>query len=183
MNFWQELQSPRCVLTAIDDRAVRALLPFFELPENLYFYLPTALISYDYESLKRELASWSDGLENLAWTIKDREGRILGLANFEALDRDNGSVEMGLLLADPETRGRGYGTEVARRLLSFAFVDLDLHRVSCRVMAGNEGSFALLSRLAFTHEGIARERIRRPDRYVDLHHFAILKEEWEGAYD
>ncbi|MDO5734137.1 MAG: GNAT family protein [Eubacteriales bacterium] len=173
-----QLSTKRCLLTAITEQDIITLLAFFERAENLYYYLPTELKNFDLKSLETELSQWSDGQSNLAWAIRLKSGETIGIANFEDIDYDNLTAELGLLIAFPEYRGRGLAKEVAQSLFRYAFEDLALNRVSCRVMEGNEASFRLIASLGFRKEGIMVEALRRPDRYLDLHYFALLKREW-----
>ncbi len=174
----REFSSERLTYQAISMEDRLALLPFFQDKDELYYYLPTKLKEYDLESLKKELDSWDDGEENLAWSLRLKDGTTVGVGNFEGIDRYNLTAELGLMLTEAEFRGKGYATEAAKRLLDHAFEDLGLRRVSCRVMAGNAPSFSLVERLGFRPEGVQKSYQRRGDRFLDMHHFAMLKEEW-----
>jgi [ribosomal protein S5]-alanine N-acetyltransferase len=54
-------------------------------------------------------------------------------------------------------QGQGYMTEAATAGIDFAFEVLKLHRIMAAYMPHNQRSAALLRRLGFTTEGIARE--------------------------
>lgn len=170
--------SERLTFQAISTTDRLAFLPFFQDKDELYYYLPTKLKEYDLDELKKELDSWDDGEENLAWSVRLKDVTTVGLANFEGIDRYNLTAELGMMLTDKAFRGKGYATEACKRLIDYAFGELDLHRVSCRVMEGNEASFALVERLGFRPEGIQKSYQRRGDRFLDMYHFALLKDEW-----
>jgi RimJ/RimL family protein N-acetyltransferase len=65
------------------------------------------------------------------------------------------SFAVGLLQS--ENIGKGAGTEAARRVLSFAFSELRLHRVSLRVLAINERAIRSYKKCGFQIEGRERE--------------------------
>lgn len=58
---------------------------------------------------------------------------------------------------DRRMQGQGYMTEAATAGVAFAFDVLNLHRIMAAYMPHNQRSAALLRRLGFTTEGIARE--------------------------
>ena len=58
---------------------------------------------------------------------------------------------------DRRLQGQGYMTEAAQAGIDFAFDTLQLHRVMAAYMPHNQRSAALLRRLGFTIEGVARD--------------------------
>ncbi len=66
------------------------------------------------------------------------------------------ACNMGYKL-DRRMQGQGYMTEAATAGIEFAFDILNLHRIMAAYMSHNQRSAALLRRLEFTIEGIARE--------------------------
>ena len=66
------------------------------------------------------------------------------------------ACNMGYKL-DRRMQGQGYMTEAATAGIEFAFDVLDLHRIMAAYMPHNQRSAALLRRLGFTIEGVARE--------------------------
>lgn len=80
---------------------------------------------------------------------------------------------------DPTQAGRGYGTHFARALLTIAFDDLGLHRVTGACFAANASSWRVMERL-----GMRREQHGVKDSWhaelgwVDGYTYGILREEW-----
>lgn len=66
------------------------------------------------------------------------------------------ACNMGYKL-DRRMQGQGYMTEAAKAAIEFAFDIAGLHRIMAAYMPHNQRSAALLRRLGFTTEGIARE--------------------------
>lgn len=58
---------------------------------------------------------------------------------------------------DRRMQGQGYMTEAATAGIEFAFDVLNLHRIMAAYMPHNQRSAALLRRLGFTIEGVARD--------------------------
>jgi RimJ/RimL family protein N-acetyltransferase len=88
-------------------------------------------------------------------------------------------VEIGFTLA-PGHRGHGYATEAVGLLLDHLFaVDSPVHRVEARLDPRNVRSAALLERLGFTLEGVARESFWDEDEWTDDAMYGLLGREYE----
>ena len=102
------------------------------------------------------------------WCVTDRTtGEKLGTGallpmpvdeddtNWELLDGPDipdGDIEIGYLLKR-SAWGRGYATEICRRLLAFAFENTPLERVVACVDDDNAGSRHVLGKCGFVEEG------------------------------
>lgn len=100
-----------------------------------------------------------------------------GTIGLHPLNPPDGSSEIGIFLAE-EYWGRGLGTEAARLLTAHAFDEWRHHRVSARVIEGNEASRRLWETLGFRHEATFREATYRDGSYVDVYWYAVLADEW-----
>ncbi len=90
----------------------------------------------------------------------DPERRVVGVANLTGIVRAafqacylGYSIDRGL-------EGRGYMREALEAALEYAFGELDLHRVMANFRPENDRSGALLERLGFEREGLARAYLR-----------------------
>ncbi len=88
---------------------------------------------------------------------------------------------IGIGLGDRATWGQGYGTEAMRLLLRFAFMELNLFRVTLSVFAYNPRAIHVYEQLGFVPEGAQRERLRRDGRRYDLLIMGLLRSEWQAA--
>ena len=70
--------------------------------------------------------------------------------------------------------GQGYMREATNLALDFAFGGLRLHRVEAGCLPRNARSIGLLTRLGFTHEGLARAYLEINGVWEDHLLFAIL---------
>lgn len=99
----------------------------------------------------------------------------VGVTGIE--DSGTGSCEVGLFLA-PDHWGQGYGTEASRLATAYAFDERRQHRVVARVVDGNDASRRIWEKLGFRHEATFREADFLDGRYVDVHYYAVLEDEW-----
>lgn len=88
---------------------------------------------------------------------------------------------LGYIL-DPAHSGRGYATELARNLLSLAFDDLGLRRVTAGCYADNTASRRVLEKAGMRLEQYGvRDSWHSELGWVDGCTYALLKEEWDGS--
>jgi ribosomal-protein-serine acetyltransferase len=83
------------------------------------------------------------------------------------------SCELGYWLRR-QAQGYGLMTESASELLRFAFRQLAMHRVRVAAATTNARSLAVISRLGFRFEGIAREAELCANRWLDHAIFGML---------
>jgi RimJ/RimL family protein N-acetyltransferase len=87
------------------------------------------------------------------------------------------STEIGIGIL-PEHQGKGYGSEVIRWALRYAFRAAGLHRVRIRALGWNEGAVRLYERLGFRLEGQEKMAYWHDGRWWDGFEFAMLEDEW-----
>jgi ribosomal-protein-serine acetyltransferase len=108
------------------------------------------------------------------FTIRDKRSRaFLGVVGLEAFAHLHLSVELGYWLRLDAT-GKGAMTEASRAVLTWAFQKVNVHRVRVAAATDNHASLAVIRRLGFRFEGIAREAERCHGRWLDHVVFALL---------
>lgn len=87
---------------------------------------------------------------------KNRPDRVIGAANLRNIIR--GALHGGHLgyALSPDATGHGYMTEAVIEIVRIAFFDLGLHRVEANIMPRNARSLAVVERVGFEREGLAR---------------------------
>ena len=117
--------------------------------------------------------------DSIAYAIHERStDRFIGITTYSALDPDNGSVLFHITIGEPDTWGRGYGTEVTELMLEHAFERLALHRVALSVFEYNRRAIRAYEKAGFRVEGRLREAIHRDGRYWDEIQMGVLEWEW-----
>lgn len=105
------------------------------------------------------------------------EDELVGAISYNDLNFRHRKAEIGYWLA-ADQQGRGIITRSARALLRYAFEVLGFERLTILCAAGNDRSCAVAQRLGFAHEGVLRDHGWLYDRYVDMHVYALLAEDW-----
>src|SRR3954453_18615971 len=91
------------------------------------------------EEIERFFAARVIGPDALAMAVHVRgTDRLIGTCAFSQLDGENGSALYHITIGEPDTWGKGYGTEATRLMVDHAFETLGLHRISLNVFEFNE---------------------------------------------
>ena len=82
--------------------------------------------------------------------------RPLGCFGLHGIDHQHGTANFAIILGEPDTWGKGYGTEATQLMLAYAFDVLGLYNVQLAVYANNSGAIR-----AYEHAGFKRIGARR----------------------
>ena len=105
---------------------------------------------------------------------------FIGTLKLGHYDRNSQRIEIGMLIGEPQCRGKGLGTELIGLGTEYAFLNLDAHRVQCGVFSSNIASQKCFERNGYRQEGLLMDYYRLEDRYENYILYAILKDEWLG---
>jgi len=172
------LESARLVLTPIEPADAADLWVAIEASRpHLEPWLPWVPFNSDAEASYRyadaSAIDWDHG-RACRFTIRDKKSRALyGVVGLESFAHLHQSVELGYWLRK-EVTGQGIMTEAARLLLTWSFSRLNVHRVRVAAATDNHPSLAVIARLGFRFEGIAREAERCHGRWLDHALFSLL---------
>ena len=172
------LETQRLVLHSLDATDTRDLWTSVEASRaNLEPWLPWVPFNIDLESSGRyaeaSAADW-DAARACRFSIRDKAtSRFLGVIGLEAFAHLHESVELGYWLRTDVT-GKGLMTEAGRAVLGWAFGSINAHRVRVAAATDNHASLAVIARLGFRFEGIARQAERCHARWLDHAVFALL---------
>lgn len=120
------------------------------------------------------VVDWDHG-RALRFAIRERKTRALvGVVGLETCVHLHRSCELGYWL-HREATGRGLMTEAARATLRFGFEILGVHRVRVAAATDNHTSLAVIRRLGFHFEGIARHAEWCGGRWLDHASFGMLR--------
>lgn len=105
-----------------------------------------------------------------------------GMGQDDAPEAEKVEGMLGYIL-DPAHAGQGYATELARNLLSLAFDDLGLRRVTAGCYADNAASRRVLEKVGMRLEqhGV-QDSWHGELEWIDGCTYGLLKEEWDAAH-
>ena len=105
------------------------------------------------------------------------DDRHIGNCGLVAIDRDNRTATLGILIGEADFRGRGLGRDAVRTLCRFAFDEMDLHKIRLDVYASNSAAIRTYEAVGFRSEGVLREEAYREGRRADMIRMGLLRGE------
>jgi ribosomal-protein-alanine N-acetyltransferase len=100
-----------------------------------------------------------------------RDGPLIGSVSLARSHPEIASL--GLSVAASHG-GRGYGTELAHRILAFGFGDVRFNRIAADVAVENHPCLRVMEKIGMQREGVARECIFAQGRWWTEAKFAVL---------
>lgn len=105
-------------------------------------------------------------------------GKHIGNVSLQNINWISRNAEFAILLGDRQFWGGGYGEEAAQLIVAYGFQRLNLHRIYCGTLEGNQGMIKLAGKLHMTEEGRRRQASFKSGRYVDIIEYGVLHHEF-----
>ena len=117
---------------------------------------------------------------NQHWfSIRTLDGdKLLGDIDLFVVNWASRDAFVGLGIGERDFWGKGYGTDVMRVILRYAFTEVNLHRVTLTVFEYNPRAIRSYEKAGFRHEGRLRGLLNREGKRWDELFMGILHEEW-----
>lgn len=127
-----------------------------------------------------DLALYRESPDSISYII-EVDGKPIGTCGLYLIQWRARRAQFNILIGEPESWGKGYGTEALRLLLDHAFNVLNLNSVNLGVNAENKGAIRSYEKAGFSRDGVRPEFIYRNGRYYDLVVMTILREQFGKA--
>jgi RimJ/RimL family protein N-acetyltransferase len=133
-------------------------------------------------TLERLYAHFEEGISkpdpnSISFAI-EVDGNYIGHCGLHSIQSAARACELGIEIGNRDYWGKGYGREVVRLLLAYAFQHLNLNRVSLHTHSANERAIRCYRACGFIEEGRFRQQHWLAGRYVDGIAMAILRDEF-----
>ena len=146
------IQTARLVLRTINtaEDQLRDYLGWLRDVESNPF-IQSARINYEFEELIEfiELVN-SDANAILFGIFLKSNYQLIGTLKIQPIDFTLGTAWLGIMIGDPEFRGRGYGREAMQEVLNYLFNSLKLKEVFLGVDLKNFDAISLYETLGFS---------------------------------
>ncbi|MFT3891365.1 MAG: GNAT family protein [Anaerolineales bacterium] len=110
------------------------------------------------------------------------DDRLLGDIDLYVYNWPGRDAFVGLGIGEREFWGKGYGTDVMRVILRYAFTEVNLNRVTLDVFEYNPRAIRSYEKAGFRHEGRQRQILNKEGKRWDMLFMGILREEWMERY-
>lgn len=112
------------------------------------------------------------------FVIQTFEGTAIGTIGLVGIDRHHQLAELGRTLVGIDyERRNGYALDAVRLLVTYAFQEMNLHRLSLEVFADNQAAIGLYEAAGFVKEGLLRQAVWKGGRFRDVIIMGILRGE------
>jgi RimJ/RimL family protein N-acetyltransferase len=172
------LQTERLTLREFTESDIPELVPLIGAREVAEM---TLTIPHPYEEKHaREylaIAPKENELRLAIWRRSD--GHLIGGIGLHP-QMQHSRAEMGYWIGVPFW-GHGYATEAARAIMRYGFETFKFNRIFAGHFDGNAASGAILLKLGMRYEGCARQSVLKRGKFMDVHLYAILREEYSPS--
>jgi len=126
-----------------------------------------------------DIVNWinyhNNNAEEVLLVVEDTNlGKLIGHVGLYKIDNVAKKTEFGILIADDDSRGKGYGTKATSLMVEFAFRELGMHKVTAEVLSENAPSIAMFKKCGFIVDGRLRDDIYKNNRYYDVLCMSII---------
>ena len=106
------------------------------------------------------------------------DNKLIGEMVLEVVNWSGRDAFVGLSIGDRANWGQGYGTEMMVLILRYAFMEVNLRRVSLAVFEYNPRAIRTYEKAGFRPEGRVRGLLNREGKRWDMLLMGVLREEW-----
>ena len=138
--------------------------------------LSPAQVKKQYEAIEKEI---DKSKNTFYFTIRSQEdGSLLGFARLFWIEWTSATGGIQIAIGKPEDRDQPYALEALQLVLRFAFLELNLYRLSALAAEDDPAGISLLENAGFTEEVRRRKAIQRSGQTYDQLLMGLLAEEW-----
>lgn len=112
--------------------------------------------------------------------VEKSTGKSIGWASMRWRSPFSTTADIGLVIAEKDLRGKGYGTEATALLVGLAFDQHNMHKVELWTRADNQAAQRAAIKCGFKQEGRFRETVYFNGKYHDGLLFGLLRQEYEN---
>lgn len=91
----------------------------------------------------------------------------IGNIKLGPVDWHHKNGDIGIIIGDKDSWGKGYATEAITAISNFAFSELGLHKLTAGAYENNVGSIKAFLRAGFYEEGRKKSHYLYRDKYID----------------
>lgn len=114
---------------------------------------------------------------DFAVVLKEND-EFIGCCGFHNINAISRNCEIGLFIGDEENRGKGYGGEILKLLISYGFEILNMHNIMLKVFSFNERAIKCYEKAGFKKIGARRNAYYYRGKYYDDVFMDLLAEEY-----
>jgi [ribosomal protein S5]-alanine N-acetyltransferase len=176
-------ETPRLIARRLREDDIPRLAECRSHPEVAHYQLWDGFSLEEARELLNEMAAKQPGDPDwFQWALERKaDGAYVGDCGLKIEPSDARLGQVGYTIAFPMW-GQGYGTEVVRGLIGFAFTSFpNLHRLSADTDGRNAASIRVLEKAGMIREAFQRQSWWSKGEWTDNVIFAILRSDFEAG--
>jgi RimJ/RimL family protein N-acetyltransferase len=149
----------------------------YSVVRNIYRmeYLKPLSRDMIHDYLKKVLSSPDDSMFAIYTLAEDK---FIGTLKIGHIDWRSGVCDLGIMIGDPESRGKGYSKEAVILGCDYAFRVLSLRKITGGAYSDNVPMLKTFLNSGFVEEGRKRKELLVEGQYLDHILFGLFKEEF-----
>ncbi len=174
------LETPRLVLRQLGQDDAPVILRLRGEKEMLKYIEMYRIKSLDEasEMIETHRKKFTEG-KGLIWGIQFKgESSLIGYLGYHTIILEHFRAEVCYLLL-PEFWNSGIIKEAMNSITSFAFMEMNLHRLEAVIMKGNNSSVQIALNAGYRKEAQLRQHIFYQGRFYDYMIYAMIREDYE----
>lgn len=141
-----------------------------------------SLLTWQFPVTLEEESRWLTGVneeDRISLLIVRRiDKRPLGTVGLHSINWIDGTARTFTVIGESSEWGKGIGSSARSLVIAYAFLDLNLRKLSSHFLASNYAALRLNKKAGFCEEGRLREHIFREGKYEDVLVYSLLRSEW-----
>lgn len=115
--------------------------------------------------------------EKRLYIIDNEDRKSIGIIIIDNIKWEYRNCEVGIVIYDRNSRGKGFGRDAMETILKFIFEEMNMHLVYLKVFEKNKTALNLYNSLGFEMEGLLKDRYYKEGKYSNLIIMSRVKEE------
>jgi len=131
-------------------------------------YMESRFFPSSLEDLKANVEKIADSQDNFFFAILTNENRKhIGNIKLGPVNWIHRRADIGIIIGDKNSWGRGYGSDAIEAICSFAFRNLNLHKLTAGGYVSNVASYKAFKKCQFQLEGTRKCHAFCNGQYAD----------------
>lgn len=145
-------------------------------------FIPRPLVKTEKEALEhiQMIQEKIDSNEGINWAVTEKNNdQLIGLIGHYRIKPEHYRSEIGYMFL-PQHHGKGYATESIKRILKYAFEEMNVHSVEAVIDPKNNASEQVLKKIGFNKEAHFIENEFYNGKFIDSVVYSLLKRNFKN---
>jgi [ribosomal protein S5]-alanine N-acetyltransferase len=178
-NFEPFLESKKIFLTIIDEEDIPIKYLKWINDQSIIGQTESRYFPTSKNKLFKKVKEFNESPNTVFFSIIDKKTKdYIGNVKIGPINWIDRNAAIGRLIGEKDFHGKGYGTEVSKLILKYAFQILNLNKIYSGAIESNKGSIKSNLKLGFKIEGELREHYYLNGSYKSLIQLGLTKKDY-----